>query len=329
MTSTALERVEAADVEERKRINRVLVTADVMAGSSLLRQDLRNNPGNSRAIALTLDQLGVPVTINNMNACFVINGAVGMMTWLWCAVATAVGGHEVWLDEASDAEKGIAHLRRADTGAVRTVVFTIADAQRAGLTTGANKHNYEKFATDMLGWRALSRVVKRYAPEVMAGLAATGVMPGPASPRGEYLFADDDEVVDAELVNQGATTPPPTPEAEDPDEWAAFVAWKRAGEPRDEDGRPVDVPPAAADPEGVGDNGTARAVVGAPSTAPPLSGPALRAEVLARAAELGQSDATLVKMARQFAGELGIELPRSIDQVTDEALMLKLDAWLG
>ncbi len=207
-TSTAIERVEAEDLAERKRLNRMLLSVDVMARGSLLKKDLRDD-GNARTVAITLDQLGVPPTINNMNACFVINGAVGMMTWLWCAVASAHGGHEVWLDEASNAEQGIAHLRRGDTGTVRTVTFTIEDARRAGLTTGANKHNYEKYTTDMLGWRALSRVVKRYAPEVMAGLAAAGAIPEPlvaGGQREKFLVVedpDDDDVVDGEIVEQG------------------------------------------------------------------------------------------------------------------------------
>lgn len=329
-TSTALERVEADDLAERKRLNRMLLSVDVMARGSLLKQDLRDD-GNARTVAITLDQLGVPPTINNMNACFVINGAVGMMTWLWCAVASAHGGHEVWLDEASNAEQGIAHLRRGDTGTVRTVVFTIEDARRAGLTTGPNKHNYEKYTTDMLGWRALSRVVKRYAPEVMAGLAAAGAIPEPVlagGQREQFLVVEDpedDDVVDGEIVEQGEDV---VIDADD-EELAAYIRWKRAGKPRDENGFIVDVPPASTEPEGVRDNGGA-AVVGAP-TAPAPPGP-VPGEWRARAVEQGKADALVLKKAREFAaarGAEGVDLPRTLDQVTDAGVIADLEEWLG
>jgi hypothetical protein len=370
-TSTALERVEAHDLAERKRLSRMLLAVDVMSQGSLLKADLRKD-NNARTVAITLDQLGVPATINNMNACFVINGAVGMMTWLWCAVASAHGGHEVWLDEASNAEAGIAHLRRGDTGTVRTVTFTIKDAQRAGLTTGANKHNYEKYTTDMLGWRALSRVVKRYAPEVMAGLAAAGAVPEPVlagAHREQFLVVEDpadDDVVDGEIVGQGEdpglTPPPPStvsvpvdpplnpPELGDEQDEVYANRRRRAnavmgevgvkaddarhqlvhtatGGATESTGRltawQVEAIVAFCDrlkaddqvPEGAGDNGDAQ-VVGA-STAPPPPGP-VPGEWRARAVEQGVSDTRLLILAREVAGDLGVDLPPALDRVTDE-----------
>ena len=341
-TSTALERVEADDLAERKRLNRMLLAVDVMAKGSLLKKDLRED-GNARTVAITLDQLGVPPTINNMNACFVINGAVGMMTWLWCAVASAHGGHEVWLDEDSDAERGIAHLRRGDTGTVRTVVFTIEDARRAGLTTGPNKHNYEKYATDMLGWRALSRVVKRYAPEVMAGLAAAGAIPEPVMAGGQreqFLVVEDpdDEIIDGEIVEQGedpgsiphATTAPPGPGTEaDAEELAAYIRWKRAGKPRDENGFIIDVPePAAEEPEEVRDNGgTDQIVDGSTAPAPPRSGGPVDWRELAK--RHGVTVGGLLIRARSFAEGRGMPAPAAIEDVTDEQVIADVMDWLG
>lgn len=331
-TSTALERVEAADLAERKRLNRMLMQVDVMAHSSLLRQDLRKD-GNARAAAITLDQLGVPVTINNMNACYVVNGAVAMMTWLWCSIAAAIGGHEIWLDEASDAERGIAHLKRADTGTVRTVVFTIEDAQRAGLTTGPNKHNYEKYTTDMLGWKALIRVVKRYAPEVMAGLAAAGATPGPvfAAPGNQYPIADpDDEIVDGEIVEPEGDDPAPaaaTDEDQDAEELAAFIRWKRAGKPRDENGFIVDVPAGAETDESGGEVDNAGAAVVGASTAPPSSGPVID-QIKAMAKAKGVTHADLLRKAQELAAARDLPAPGALSQL-DEQTESDLADWLG
>ncbi len=318
-TSTALERVEAEDLAERKRLNRMLLSVDVMARGSLLKKDLRDD-GNARTVAITLDQLGVPPTINNMNACFVINGAVGMMTWLWCAVASAHGGHEVWLDEASSAEAGIAHLRRGDTGTVRTVTFTIEDARRAGLTTGTNKHNYDKYTTDMLGWRALSRVVKRYAPEVMAGLAAAGAIPEPViagGQREQFLVVedpDDDDVVDGEIIEQGDDITMPPAEAGDDEELAAFIRWKRAGKPRDDNGFIVDVP-AGVEPE--------RTSVPLPRLA---TGGVDWKDACKRH---GVTQADLLRQAQEFSRGRALPIPETLAEITDEQVQADLADWMG
>ena len=324
-TSTAIERVEAQDLAERKRLNRMLLSVDVMAHGSLLKKDLRED-GNARTVAITLDQLGVPPTINNMNACFVINGAVGMMTWLWCAVASAHGGHEVWLDEDSNAERGIAHLRRGDTGTVRTVTFTIDDAKRAGLTTGANKHNYEKYTTDMLGWRALSRVVKRYAPEVMAGLAAAGAIPEPVlrnvdagrALREQFLVVedpDDDDITDAEIVEQGEDPGLTGPVAEDDDE--ELAAWKRAGKPRDENGFIVDVPTATEEPEAKRE----------PAFLPRLATGGVDWRDACK--RYGVTQADLLRQAQEFSRGRALPVPETLAEITDEQVEADLADWMA
>lgn len=228
----------------------------------------------------------------------------------------------------------------ADERARRGLPAVIPPWAKAAVDAGEikQKDNWVKYPADMLRARAASALCRMAFSDVLTGL---GVDRHTADELGQdvgqdveepFVSADqdDDEVADGELVDDGAEVAeaPPGPAADpDADEWAAFVRWKQTGEPRNEAGTPVDVPPA--DTREVGENGGGAAVVGAPSTAPPLPGPALRAEMLARAAELGKSDAMLIKMAREFAGELGIDLPRSIEGVTDERLVLKLDAWLG
>ena len=85
--------------------------------------------------------------------------------------------------------------------------------------------------------------------------------------------------------------------------------------------------PAKTEPAGVGDNGTQ--VVGVAAPPPPQLG---RAEVLARAVELGRSDAHVIKKARDYAAARGVaevDLPRTLDQITDAGDIAKLSEWLG
>ncbi len=123
MTGTAVEQVQAQDLQARQVLNRTLATADVMAASSLVRADLRGKPET----------------------------------------------------------------------------FTMEDAKRAGL---ADSETYRKYPQDMLGWRALSRVIKRYAPEVTAGIADAG--PSTVTqPTPRPIPVEAEDIADAELVEQG------------------------------------------------------------------------------------------------------------------------------
>ncbi len=363
MPGTAVEQVEAQDLAARNAVNRTLATANVLAASSLLRADLRGKVDDVRAIAITLHQLGVPPTIPNMNLAYVVKGRVEFEVRLWTALA-ARAGHEVWVD--ADHEGATAYLRRSDSGRTFSVTFTWDDAVRAGLNLTRTKEGkivdsetYKKFPTDMLAWRALGRVVKRYAPEVIAGLADAGDTPVarprprplPADPDGLYPAAgrhypETDEIVDGEIVEQGedvgipghATAAPPGPGTEaDPDEWAAFLQWKQAGEPRDENGYPADVPAPAQMSEGGGQAGETRP---APEVRPP-SGPIERTSApLPRLATGGVdwkdackrhsvTQADLLRQAQEFSRGRALPVPETLAEITDEQVVADLADWLA
>jgi hypothetical protein len=323
MTGTAVEQVEAQDLAERRHLNQVIRTADVMAASSLCRKDLRGKPEDVRAIAITLDQMGIPPGIMNINAGFVVNGRVDFMTKIWTALAQR-GGYKVWPDDASDAEAGIAWIRDVATGEEHRVTFTWEDAAKANLT---GSDTYKKYGRDMLIWRAMARAVRWHAPEVVAGMVEfddTPVARPRPRPVPEQAEVDiDEDIVDGEIVEQGedvvipghaTAAPGPRTEADD-EELAAFIRWKRAGKPRDENGFIVDVPPPTEAPERGPENAAAEIVE--PQTAPAPSGP-VPGEWRARAAEQGVSDTRLIIMAREVAGAMGLAPPPALDRVTDE-----------
>lgn len=202
------------------------------------------------------------------------------------------------------------------------------------------RENWWRYPAEMLRARAASALCRMEFSDVLSGL---GVDPFTPEEHGldvgqdvdEPVLRDedhDDDVVDGEIVEQGedvvipghATVAPPGPGTEaDPDEWAEFVRWKQAGEPRDENGYPVAVPPAVAqEPEGVGDNGAQ--VVGA--AAPPSPGPG---DWPALAKAHGVTLAGLLRKGREFAEARGVPLPASIEEVTDEQVVADVMDWLG
>lgn len=56
-----------------------------------------------------------------------------------------------------------------ERGEMANVEFVEADAKRAGLVPAKEDSNWSKYPTDMYSWRALSRMQRFYAPEVLNG----------------------------------------------------------------------------------------------------------------------------------------------------------------
>lgn len=205
-------------------------------------------------------------------------------------------------------------------------VTTLPDWVQKKIADGEVKHkdNWWNYPGDQLKARAAARLRRNVFSDVMA---AYGVDDFTAEEMGATATTDldetvdvDQDVVDGEIVEQGedvvlpghATVAPPGP-VPDPEKWAAFVRWTEAGEPRDENGYPVAVP--TEEPERGQDNAVAEVV--APQTAPAPSGP-VPGEWRARAAEQGLSDNRLLVLAREVAGALGVDQPKSLKDVTDE-----------
>lgn len=283
-------------------------------------------------------------------------------------------GHEAeFVFDQCDRDKATIRGRRRehrnDPDGWKTVVYTIAEAEEAGLLDEWVEHKYrlqgdqydrtEKFVlrrtatgyepaqlgADMPDWatkeikagrvkrkdnwwknrasmlraRAASTLYRMHFSDLMF---STGAGPYTAEEMGSDIASDaddpfehDDDIVDGEIVDGEIVE-----RGEDP---GVTPAQMSAG---------AVSPTAPADPiepAEAGENGAAEVV--AASTAPPPPGLS-RAEVLARAVQLGRADALVLKKARDFAGELGVEgvdLPRTLDQVTDPRVVAKLAEWLG
>lgn len=327
MPGTAVEQVEAKDLAERRHLNRVIATADVMAASSLCRKDLRGKPEDVRAIAITLDQMGIPPGIMNINAGFVVNGRVDFMTKIWTALAQR-GGYKVWPDDASDSETGIAWIRDNATGEEHRVTFTWEDAVKASLT---NSDTYRRYGRDMLIWRAMARAVRWHAPEVIAGMVefddAPVARPRPR-PIPDQVQADtDDDIVDGEIVEQGEdpgiTAEQMSGGGAGVSPAAAAVSAPVPGGAMAPEPSPPPGPVAGDGPEGVGDNGAGDR---GPTAAPPPPGPVDWREL---AKSHGVTVGGLLIRARTFAEKRGLPAPAAIEDVTDEQLVADVMDWLG
>lgn len=206
----------------------------------------------------------------------------------------------------------------------RDGIFTAEERERRGLKKDLpdwakkaldageikQKDNWVKYPADMLRARAASTLCRMAFSDVLAGL---GAAPHTAEELGIEVAQDvdeppaagdhEDEIFDAEIVE-------PEP-GEDP----SLTPAQAPGSPS---GTPI------AEPEGVGDNGGAGQVVGAP-VAPSSPGPVDWREV---AKTHGVTVGGLLIRARTFAEARGLPAPASIEDVTDPGVVADLMGWL-
>lgn len=267
------------------------------------------------AAGMYLASIGRDLTPMTLKLVYVVNGAVDCMYDLISAQVHA-HGHELWIEEESHERATVAGQRRGRSR-VHRVTFTIEDAIRGGLTERWDKkagkkvptETYARWTRDMLVARAGKRCAKRVAPEAML------TMPPPVN----FVYTDtgriqlaavvpgqddqvDDDVVDAELVEQGedivmghGTAAPPGPAVE-PEQIAAEGADR--------------------------DNAGGEPVVGPPAVPGPVDWRQL-------ATDNGVTPAGLLIRARQFALARGLDQPPTLDEITHPDVAGDVRAWLN
>jgi hypothetical protein len=113
-----------------RRLAVVTRQSQILANSKLLPVSLRNKPEDVLAIAITLDQFGLPVSLSTLGECAVVNGRVLLSGQLMCALVAAQG-HEVWFEERTPA-RAVVCGERADSARVHRLAYTRDMARESG-----------------------------------------------------------------------------------------------------------------------------------------------------------------------------------------------------
>lgn len=137
--------------------------------------DLVDNPGGIIARMLQAQALDLPIW-TAVQDLFTITSKktgkakVGMSASLVRGLLLRAG-HRYDVVEATD-QQCVMTLERADRpGQVHTSVWTLAEAQIAGLV--GHNHNWQHYPADMLFARCSTRLGRRYAPDVLHGMGYT------------------------------------------------------------------------------------------------------------------------------------------------------------
>lgn len=201
--STALERQPHGEMSMAEReMAGLRREVEMFAGSGLVPEKFRGKPDALMAVALSIQQSEMPVTLATINQWWVDPKGVARPQVQFMIATAAVKGVELWCndDECSD-DQAVAYGRRAG-GDVRKCTYTFARAQKAGLV---GKDNW-KHTGVMLKWRALGELVKTAFPDVALGLPSSLFDGEQVQSRAEAEAAAvevdlDDDVTDAVILD--------------------------------------------------------------------------------------------------------------------------------
>jgi hypothetical protein len=139
---------------------RTAEVSKVLARTAFVPDPMRDKPEDIAACMMRALELGID-PLDGLASMYVVKGKVGFSAeFMRRRVLEA--GHEIVFEEQTD-ERCKVRGRRAGSSEWTTVVFTKAQAEKAGV------QNLQKFAADMLVARASSRLCRRVFPDVLSG----------------------------------------------------------------------------------------------------------------------------------------------------------------
>ncbi len=180
-------------MSETASFDLIMRQAEVLAGSTIIPAAYRRKAPDIVAAGLAGRAYGWDV-MTSMRQFHVIEGTASLRPESMLGLVRQAG-HSVTVDTN---EKGaVAHGKRADTEDTHSAVFTMEDAEAAGL---ANKKNWKQYQDAMLTWRAVSKLCRVLFPDVVLG---AGYVP-------EELGADVDatgDIIEIEPVEEDDSMP--------------------------------------------------------------------------------------------------------------------------
>lgn len=141
--------------------------------------------------------------IASMTGIYIVKGRVSLGASLMAAAVKRHGGYDYRVIKHDESGCEIAFYQGEEE--LGRSVFTMKDAQQAGLATGPNSHSWRHYPRNMLFARAMSNGVKWFCPDVSYGVP----MYTPEE-LGMAVDGETGEIIEGEAVT---VSRPPEPEA--------------------------------------------------------------------------------------------------------------------
>ena len=204
--SPSKEEYTAMSVGEPQNMLEVRALANFLCRSKFIPQSFRGDLNTAVMLIVTCKQYGLPITA--LSEVMEVNGKVGFWgrTKLGIVLKSPVCDYIIPTEQTD--KKCTVETQRKGWPKPVSITYTLEQAEKAGLT--ARSDAWKKHPSDMLYWRAVSRIISQVYPDVIQGFATvedeeenpvTVIEPKEvAKPRAKKIKAE--KVIDVEAVVQ-------------------------------------------------------------------------------------------------------------------------------
>ena len=204
--SPSKEEYTAMSVGEPQNMLEVRALANFLCRSKFIPQSFRGDLNTAVMLIVTCKQYGLPITA--LSEVMEVNGKVGFWgrTKLGIVLKSPVCDYIIPTEQSD--KKCTVETQRKGWPKPVSITYTLEQAEKAGLT--ARSDAWKKHPSDMLYWRAVSRIISQVYPDVIQGFATVEdeeentvsvVEPKEvAKPRAKKIKAE--KVIDVEAVVQ-------------------------------------------------------------------------------------------------------------------------------
>ena len=204
--SPSKEEYTAMSVGEPQNMLEVRALANFLCRSKFIPQSFRGDLNTAVMLIVTCKQYGLPITA--LSEVMEVNGKVGFWgrTKLGIVLKSPVCDYIIPTEQSD--KKCTVETQRKGWPKPVSITYTLEQAEKAGLT--ARSDAWKKHPSDMLYWRAVSRIISQVYPDVIQGFATvedeeenpvTVIEPKEvAKPRAKKIKAE--KVIDVEAVVQ-------------------------------------------------------------------------------------------------------------------------------
>jgi len=165
--SPSKEEYTAMSVGEPQNMLEVRALANFLCRSKFIPQSFRGDLNTAVMLIVTCKQYGLPITA--LSEVMEVNGKVGFWgrTKLGIVLKSPVCDYIIPTEQSD--KKCTVETQRKGWPKPVSITYTIEQAEKAGLT--ARSDAWKKHPSDMLYWRAVSRIISQVYPDVIQGFA--------------------------------------------------------------------------------------------------------------------------------------------------------------
>lgn len=154
-------------VGEPQNMLEVRALANFLTRSKFIPQAFRGDLNTAVMLIVTCKQYGLPITA--LSEVMEVNGKVGFWGRTKLGIVLKSGVCEYIIPTEQTDKKCTVETQRKGWPKPVTITYTIEQAEKAGLL--ARSDAWKKHPSDMLYWRAVSRVISQVYPDVIQGFA--------------------------------------------------------------------------------------------------------------------------------------------------------------